>query len=83
MTVLPWIGCKLLYKSHQFYIKFISNDYLQMYKTLQQLTSTFPLNTNIFTSIKVIFTDTKVTKNARLIKAWIKLKLFIVLDLIK
>jgi hypothetical protein len=73
MTVLPWIGCKLLYEktTHQFYIKFISNDYLQMYTTLQQLTSTFPLNTNIFTSIKVICTDTKVTKNAKLIKAWI------------
>ncbi len=64
MTVLPLIGCKLLYEktTHQFYIKFISIDYLQMYKTLQQLTSTFPLNTNIFTSIKVICTDTKVTK---------------------
>ncbi len=35
-------------------IKFISDDYLQMYKTLQLFTSLFTIITNIFTSIKVI-----------------------------
>jgi len=44
-----------------------------MYKTLQLFTSLVALNTNIFASIKVIKntcnTDTKVIKNAKLIKA--------------
>jgi len=40
--------------------------------------------TNKFTSIKVIKTHMyKVIKNAKLIKAWIKLKLIIVLGLMK
>jgi hypothetical protein len=37
-----------------FEIKFSTDDYLQMYKTLQIFTNTFTLNTNKFTSIKVI-----------------------------
>ncbi len=64
----------------QFQIKFITHDFLQMYKTLQLLS-------NIFTSIKLIenayVPQTKVIKNAKRIKAWIKLKLFIVLSLMK
>jgi hypothetical protein len=35
----------------QFQIKFITEDYLQMYKTLQLFTNTFSFNTNNFTSI--------------------------------
>ncbi len=48
----------------QFQIKFITEDYLQMYKTLQLFTNTFSFNTNNFTSIKVIKThkDTKFFK---------------------
>ncbi len=38
----------------KFQIKFGNDDYLQIYKTLQLFTSLFTLNTNIFTSIKVI-----------------------------
>ncbi len=38
----------------QFEIKFTTDDYLQMYKTLQLFTNTFTSNTNKFTSIKVI-----------------------------
>ncbi len=40
----------------QFQIRFISRDYLQMYKKLQLITNTFTFtsNTNKFTSIKVI-----------------------------
>jgi len=38
----------------QFPIKFISDNYLQMYKTLQLFTNTFTLNTNILTNVKVI-----------------------------
>ncbi len=50
---------------------FISDDYLQMYKTLQLITSLILTNTNTFTSINVIkntcahiYTNTKVIKNA-------------------
>ncbi len=35
-------------------IKFISDNYLQMHKTLQLFTNMLTLKTNIFTSIKVI-----------------------------
>jgi len=67
--------------------KFITDDYLHMYKTLQLFTKIFTLDTNIFTSIKVIkkhiCTGTKVIKNAELMTAWIKLKLLIVLGLLK
>jgi hypothetical protein len=35
-------------------IKLISDIYLQVYKTLEQFTSSFTLNANLFTSIKVI-----------------------------
>jgi hypothetical protein len=38
----------------QFQPKFISADYLLMYQTLQLFTNKFTLNTNTFTSIKVI-----------------------------
>ncbi len=58
-----------------------------MYKTLQLFTNSFTLNTNKFTSIKIILKTHmyrhKVIKNAKLIKAGIKLKLFIVLSLMK
>ncbi len=52
----------------QFQIKFITDNYLQMYKTLQYLQT--HLHINKFTSIKVI-------KNTKLIKDWIKLNLFL------
>jgi hypothetical protein len=72
----------------QFQIKFISHDYFQMYKTYQLFKSITILNTNIFMSIKVmknrcthIYADTKLIKNAKLVKAWVGLKLFIVLGL--
>ncbi len=55
-------------------------------KTLQLFTSLITTYTNIFSSIKVIkntctqiFTSTKVIKNFQLLKAWVMLKLFIVL----
>ncbi len=72
----------------QFQIKRITDDYLQRYKTLKLFTNTFTFNrvTNIFTSIKVILKNMykhKVIKIAKRIKAWIKLKLFIVLGLMK
>ncbi len=38
----------------QFQIKFITEDYFQMYKTEQLFTNTFIFNANNFTSIKVI-----------------------------
>jgi len=38
----------------QFQIKFITEDDLQMYKTLQLFTNTFTFNTDRFISIKVI-----------------------------
>ncbi len=38
----------------QFQIKFITEDYLQLYKYLQLFTNTFTLNINICTGIKVI-----------------------------
>ncbi len=40
----------------QNYIKFISVDYLQLDIVLQLFTSSFTVNTNIFTSIKVVKT---------------------------
>ncbi len=59
-----------------------------MYKTVQLFTSLITTKTSKFTSVKVIkntcahiCTNTKVVKNAQLIKASIKLKLFIVLGL--
>ncbi len=64
----------------QNYIKFMSNDYFQMHKTLQLLISLITLNTNIFMCIKVIkktcthiYTNTKVIENAQLIKASVQL----------
>jgi DNA mismatch repair protein MutH len=58
-----------------------------MYKTLQLSTGLITLNTRILTSIKFIkkhiYTDTKAIKNAELIKAWVELEQFIVLELIK
>jgi hypothetical protein len=61
-----------------------------MYKILQLFTSLITLNTRILTSIKLIkntcthiYTDTKAIKNAKLIKAWVELEQFIVLELIK
>ncbi len=47
-----------------------------MYKTFQPFTSVFTLNTILFASINVI-------KIGNLIKAWIQLKLFIVVGLMK
>jgi hypothetical protein len=54
-----------------------------MYKTLQIFTISITLNTNIFTSIKVIkntcthiYTVTKVITIAKLIKAWVQLNCF-------
>ncbi len=38
----------------QFQIKFITEDYLQMYKTLKLFTNTFTFYTNKLTSIKAI-----------------------------
>jgi len=40
--------------TYQFQIKFITDDYVQLYKTLQLFTNTFTINTNKFISIKVI-----------------------------
>ncbi len=61
-----------------------------MYKILQLFTSFIKLKINLFTGIKVIentfthvYSDTKVSKNAKLIKVWVGLKLFIVLGLKK
>jgi hypothetical protein len=58
-----------------------------MYKTLQLFTNLFTFSTSIFTSIKVIKkhinTDIKVIKTAKVNKAWVELKLLIVLDLMK
>ncbi len=57
-----------------------------MYKILQLFTNIFTFNTNIFASIKAIKTHmyrNKVIKNAKFMTAWIKLKLFIVLGLMK
>ncbi len=56
-------------------------------KLLQLFTSAFTLNTNIFTSNKVIYKhmylDTKVIKNVNCFKTWTKLKLYIGLGLMK
>jgi hypothetical protein len=64
-----------------------------MYKSLQLFTNTFTLktnkftlNTNKFTSIKVIKTHKyrpKVIEKAKHFKAWMRLKLLIVLGLMK
>ncbi len=70
----------------QLQIKFITDNYLQMHVKLQLFTSTFTYNTNKFTSFKVIKNtnvQTQSYKNAKLIKAWIILKLFTVLGLMK
>ncbi len=70
----------------QFQIKFITKYYLQMCKTLQLFTNTFIFNSNNFTSIKLLKMHMyrhKVIKDTKLIKAWIKLKLFIGLGLMK
>ncbi len=65
----------LLYKKTfcQFQIKFITDDYLQMCKTLQLFTNSFTFNSIYFTSIKVI--KNTYVKNVNFIKAWVKLKL--------
>jgi hypothetical protein len=61
----------------QFQIKFITEDYLQMHKTLQVFTNMYKFNTNKFTSIKVIkntYVQTQIIEIAKLIKGLIKLK---------
>ncbi len=40
-------------------MKFITDDYLQMYETLQLFTNTFTFHKNKFTSIKVIKSSLK------------------------
>jgi hypothetical protein len=47
----------------QFHIKFITKDYLQIYKTLQPFTNTITFNTNKFTSIKDINNTSVQTQN--------------------
>jgi hypothetical protein len=69
-----------------FKLKFIIVDYLQSYKTLQLFENIFTFNTNKFTTINVKKTHMyrhRGIKNAKIIKAWIKLKLNIVLGLMK
>ncbi len=53
-----------------------------MYKTLQLFTKT-TFDKNKLTSVKVIKNAEKFIINAKLIKAWIRLKLFIVPGLMK
>jgi hypothetical protein len=51
----------------QYQIKFVTDDYLQIYKTLLLFTNIVTLNTNVFTSIKVIkntYVQTQSYKNA-------------------
>jgi hypothetical protein len=62
-------------KTCQFQIKFITKDYLQMYKTLQLFTNTFTFNTNFLRASKLLKTNLLVIYSAKLIKTWIKLKL--------
>ncbi len=60
----------------QFQIKFITENYLQMYNTLQLFTNTFTFNTNKFTSIryhKCICTDAKLSKMPSSLKLFLKL----------
>ncbi len=60
----------------QFQIKFITEDYLQMYKTLQIFTNTFTFITNKFTSIKVTintWTGAKLSKMPSSLKLFLKL----------
>jgi hypothetical protein len=71
-------------------MKFFSDDYLQMYKILQLFTSLITSSANLFTGIKVIeitctliYAVTKVIKNSKVIKAFVQLKLFVVLGLMK
>ncbi len=47
----------------QFQIKFITGDYLQLYKTLQLFTNTLQVFTNTFTCNTNKFTTIKVIKN--------------------
>ncbi len=61
----------------QFQIKLTTDDYLQMYKTLQLITNTLNLIQTYLQTSKLLKTHMyrqKVIKNANLIKAWIKLK---------
>ena len=53
----------------QNYTKFIADDYLQMYKTWQLCTSLFIENYKHVQKYTNIFTNTKVTKYAKFIKA--------------
>jgi len=67
-------------------IKFITDNYLQMYKTLQLFTNTLNLIQTYLQTSKLLKTHMymhKDIKNANLIKAWIKLKQFIDLGLTK
>ncbi len=58
-----------------------------MYKTVQLFTRVYTLNKDTFTRIRVIentYIPTYIViKNAKLIKAWIILRLFIVVGLVK
>jgi hypothetical protein len=71
-------------------MKFISDNYFSMHQTLQPFTSIITSNISIFISIEVIkntcthiYANTKVIENANFITAWVGLKLFIVLGLMK
>ncbi len=57
-------------------IKFISDDFVQMYKTLQLFTSLIRLSTKIFTSIEKIKTHVHIlTQTQKLLKLPKSLKL--------
>ncbi len=66
-------------------IKFITDKYLHMYKTLQLFTNTLNLIQTYLQTSKLLKTHMyrqKVIKNANHIKAWIKLQLFIQLFIV-
>jgi hypothetical protein len=72
----------LFLKTTQNWAPVAGNDYFQIYKTLQLFTSVITLNTNIFTSIKIIkntcthiYTDTKAIKNPKLNNTWVMIKI--------
>jgi hypothetical protein len=77
---------KLLFKIRSGLLVTIIYQYLQMYETLQLFTSFSTLNTNIFMSISYLETHMYTHKSYlkfKLIQAWLKLKLFVALGLMK
>ncbi len=66
-----WWSARVQKTTCQNLIKSVTDNYLQMYKTLKVFASFFYRHYKQIQAYTNILTDTKVNKNAKLIEAWV------------